>query len=80
MVCSAVRISDGERHWIARHNPAAFNTREAETAERLLHGHCHGNGYRGDIHPAIRQKAFDCSLDALRSIAPVTWEQVAAEC
>ena len=76
MVCSAARIADGGRHWIARHNPAAFSTREVATAERLLHGHCHGNGYREDLHPAIREKAFDCSLDAVHSIAPLAWEQV----
>ena len=75
-VCSAAHIVNGGRHWFARHNPAAFSPREAAIADRLLHGHCHGNGYREDIHPAIRQKAFDCSLDAVRSIAPVAWDQV----
>ena len=76
LVHSAVRIDDGTRHWICRHNPAAFSVREAAHATRLLHGHCHGNGLAETIHPVIRAKALDCSLDALLSIGPVPWETV----
>jgi calcineurin-like phosphoesterase family protein len=76
LVCSAVRIHDGDRSWFGRHNPAAFSPREAARGIRLLHGHCHGNGLPEDIHPSVRAQAFDCSLDALRSIGPVPWETV----
>jgi calcineurin-like phosphoesterase family protein len=76
-VFSAVCIRDGDRHWIGRHNPAAFSVREAGDAVRLLHGHCHGNGLSPDIHQFVRAKARDCSIDALRSIGPVPWGAVA---
>lgn len=77
MVYAAVRIDVGDRHWICRHNPAAFSVREAGGAVRLLHGHCHGNGLAPEIHQAVRMKARDCSLDALQSIGPVPWDAVA---
>lgn len=77
VVCPAVRIDDGDRHWIGRHNPAAFSVREAGHAVRLLHGHCHGNGLADEIHQAVRAKARDCSLDAVQSIGPVPWDAVA---
>jgi calcineurin-like phosphoesterase family protein len=70
---SAVVIQDGDRRWYGRHNPASFSRTEAASAEHLLHGHCHGNGYAPDIHRDIVAKAIDCSLDALNSIAPVPW-------
>jgi calcineurin-like phosphoesterase family protein len=70
-VPTAVVIQNGERRWYARHNPASFSRTEAAHAERLLHGHCYGNGYAPEIHRDIVTKAIDCSLDALRSIAPV---------
>jgi calcineurin-like phosphoesterase family protein len=76
MVYAAVRIEVGDRHWICRHNPAAFSIKEARTATRLLHGHSHGNELAEDIHPAVRAKAWDCSLDALRSAGPVPWDVV----
>lgn len=76
-VYSAIRITVDGNHWIGRHNPAAFSVREAATAQRLLHGHCHGNGLAETIHQAVRAKARDCSLDALRSLAPVPWAAVA---
>jgi calcineurin-like phosphoesterase family protein len=76
-VYSAIRIEDGGRHWIGRHNPAAFSVREAGDATRLLHGHCHGNGLAHEIHQAVREKARDCSLDALQAIGPVPWGEVA---
>jgi calcineurin-like phosphoesterase family protein len=76
LVYPAVRIEDGARHWICRHNPAAFSVREAAAAARLLHGHCHGNGLSATIHPAIQAKAHDCSLDALHSVGPVPWDSV----
>jgi calcineurin-like phosphoesterase family protein len=77
-VYSAVRIESGDHHWIGRHNPAAFSVREAASAVRLLHGHCHGNGCSADVNPVVRVKATDCSLDALLSIAPVGWKAVAS--
>lgn len=76
IVCPAVRIEDGDQLWIGRHNPAAFSVREATTAARLLHGHCHGNGIADTIHPAIKAKARDCSLDAVLSIGPIPWDAV----
>lgn len=77
LVYSAVRIvCDGEQ-WIGRHNPAAFSVREAAVAKRLLHGHCHGNGLPATIHDDIRKKTRDCSVDALSSVAPVSWSRVA---
>jgi calcineurin-like phosphoesterase family protein len=76
-VLPAARIVIGERTWICRHNPAAFSTREATQATRLLHGHSHGNGYRSDVHPTIVAKAKDCSLDALLVHGPVPWDAVA---
>ena len=72
-VHSAVRIEVGGRHWIGRHNPAAFSVREVAAVVRLLHGHCHGNGYSEDVNPVVRSKTADCSLDALHSIAPIDW-------
>lgn len=77
LVCPAVRIEVGDQHWIGRHNPAAFSVREAGGAVRLLHGHCHGNGLAEEIHPTVRAKARDCSLDAVQSIGPVPWDAVA---
>lgn len=77
IVCAAVRIDVGDRHWIGRHNPAAFSVREAGSAARLLHGHCHGNGLAAEIHQAVRAKARDCSLDAVQSIGPVSWDTIA---
>ena len=76
LVLSAVRIEEHGQQWIGRHNPAAFPITDARSTKRLLHGHSHGNGYRDDIHPDIRMKAHDCSLDALRSIGPVAWGEV----
>ena len=61
---------------ICCHNPAAFSVREAPRCVRLLHGHSHGNGYAREIHRDVVAKARDCSLDALRSIGPVTWESI----
>jgi len=77
LVYSAVRIAQGNNEWIGRHNPAAFSVREANTATRLMHGHCHGNALALSIHHAIRAKAVDCSVDALKSLAPVPWESLA---
>jgi calcineurin-like phosphoesterase family protein len=77
LVCSAIRIEDGDQHWIGRHNPATFSVREAGEAVRLLHGHCHGNGLASEIHQAVRAKARDCSIDALQTIGPVPWNAVA---
>jgi calcineurin-like phosphoesterase family protein len=79
LVHSAVRIESGGQRWFGRHNPAAFSTGEAAAATRLLHGHCHGNPLEAQIHPAIRALAFDCSVDAVRSVAPVPWEAVSGE-
>ena len=76
LVLSAVRIEEQGQHWIGRHNPAAFSVKEANGVTRLLHGHSHGNGYPDDNHPTVRAKAVDCSLDALRSFAPVAWNTV----
>lgn len=76
LVYSAISIDVDGRQWIGRHNPAAFSIREAREAARLLHGHSHGNGYSEIIHPSITSKAFDCSLDALRSVSPVPWSTV----
>ena len=75
-VHSAVRIEFEDRHWIGRHNPGAFSLREAATAVRLLHGHSHGNGYGEGITSMVRAKAFDCSLDAVRSVAPLSWDAI----
>lgn len=77
LVISAARVVLGDRQWICRHNPAAFSTREAAAATRLLHGHTHGNGYRSDVHPSIVAKAKDCSLDALKVYGPVPWDAIA---
>lgn len=76
LVCSAVEIIAGADRWFGRHNPAAFSIREAAQASRLLHGHSHGNGYADTIHASIVRNALDCSLDALRSIAPVPWSTI----
>jgi calcineurin-like phosphoesterase family protein len=76
VVCSAVRIVLGDEQWIGRHNPAAFSVREANASKRLLHGHCHGNELSTTIHEMIRARTRDCSLDALRSVAPVSWSLV----
>jgi calcineurin-like phosphoesterase family protein len=76
LVYSAIRITANGHHWIGRHNPAAFSVREAGLAKRLLHGHCHGNGLVNTIHHSVRDKAHDCSLDALRSLAPVPWSSI----
>lgn len=77
-VHAAVRIESGDQHWIGRHNPAAFSVREAASAQRLLHGHSHGNGCGNDVNPPVRDKAMDCSLDALRSVAPMAWDNLIA--
>jgi hypothetical protein len=69
-----VCIDDGTDAWIGRHNPAAFSMREATRSKRLLHGHCHGNGLHKAIHAAVRAKAVDCSIDALKSVKPVPWD------
>lgn len=79
LVCSAVRIICGRERYICRHNPGAFSVREALGAKRLLHGHCHGNGLPVTIHHDIGDKARDCSVDALCSIAPVPWSRVAGQ-
>jgi calcineurin-like phosphoesterase family protein len=76
LVCSAIRVTANGHHLIGRHNPAAFSVREARSAQRLLHGHCHGNGIAETIHHEVRTKAYDCSLDAIRSLAPVPWSTV----
>jgi calcineurin-like phosphoesterase family protein len=76
-VHSAVRIESDGKHWIGRHNPAAFSVREAKTAVRLLHGHCHGNGCSNHVNSVIRDMAVDCSLDAVRSVSPIKWSTVA---
>jgi calcineurin-like phosphoesterase family protein len=76
LVVSAVRIEGERGFWIGRHNPAAFSVREASDAIRLLHGHSHGNRYSPDTPEAIRAKARDCSLDALRAVGPQPWSGI----
>ena len=76
LVVSAVSIQVGDHRWIARHNPGAFSLREARNAERLLHGHTHGNGYHDAIHPEVRRRVVDCSMDALRNVAPIPWRNL----
>jgi calcineurin-like phosphoesterase family protein len=68
-----VIVQHGERTWSCRHNPMHFTASEARNHVGLLHGHCHGNGYGSDVLPAVSSMARDCSLDAVRSIAPVSW-------
>ena len=77
VVVSSLRIDSGGHAWVCRHDPASFSVPEAAASVRLLHGHCHGNGVDPRVPVAVRDKAFDCSLDALRSIGPVPWSQIA---
>lgn len=75
-VCNSVRVSIGSEQCIGKHNPADFTLQEASVNTRLLHGHCHGNGYQEKIETDVKTKARDCSLDAIKSIAPVAWSSL----
>jgi calcineurin-like phosphoesterase family protein len=77
-VVSAVTFTINDRTYIGRHNPGAFSMREAQTSHLLLHGHSHGNPPDINIHPSIRAKLKDCSLDALMSKGPVAIASVIA--
>jgi calcineurin-like phosphoesterase family protein len=75
-VGSHLTIRVGDASWFCRHDPLKFTLDEAKRYRGLLHGHCHGNGYRKEVPAGVVAKATDCSLDALRSIAPVPWSVV----
>lgn len=77
LVLPAAVVEIGADRWYCRHDPAAFTDAEAQAATRLLHGHCHGNGYCDKVPAEVRALARDCSLDALRVVGPVPWAQVA---
>ena len=74
VVVTGASFEQNGKRWIARHNPGSFSLDEAQTAERLLHGHCHGNPLSHDIHERVRAQTLDCSLDAVRSLAPISWD------
>lgn len=76
-VCSQVVIRSRSHAWLCRHDPSGYTPLQARDHRRLLHGHSHGNGYRHDIPAAVVAQAKDCSLDALKSRAPVAWSLVA---
>ena len=50
---------------IARHNPQDFTQEDAEAADWLLHGHCHGERPDPDsLAAGVPAKAFDIGVDA----------------
>jgi calcineurin-like phosphoesterase family protein len=69
-------ICIGSDRWVCRHDPAKITPEMAAGARRVLHGHCHGNSHRGSLPEHLRELAIDCGVDALRSVAPVPWDQV----
>jgi calcineurin-like phosphoesterase family protein len=64
------RFAFDGREVFARHDPGQVTMEEADGAERILHGHCHGNPRRG-IEAELDARMVDCSLDALESLGPV---------
>jgi hypothetical protein len=69
-------ICIGSDRWVCRHDPAKITPEMAAGARRVLHGHCHGDSHRGSLPEHLRELAIDCGVDALRSVAPVPWDQV----
>jgi len=69
-------IRIGSDRWVCQHDPAKVSPEMSAGARRVLHGHCHGDSHRGSLPEHLRELAIDCGVDALRSVAPVPWDQV----
>lgn len=78
-VGSRAVVHDNGRSWLCGHDPDLFTLADARRYAGLLHGHCHGNGYRKTTPAEVTNIARDCSLDALQSIAPVSWHSVVSQ-
>ncbi|MCK6487962.1 MAG: hypothetical protein L6R48_06485 [Planctomycetes bacterium] len=69
-------IRIGGDRWVCRYNPAEMTPEMVAGARRVLHGHCHSDSHRGTLPEHLRELAIDCGVDALRSVAPVPWDQI----
>jgi calcineurin-like phosphoesterase family protein len=60
---------------VMRHAPQSFIRVEAMAATILLHGHSHGN-HVASYYDADSSKLFDVGIDAIKSIRPVSLDEV----
>ena len=72
--------SDTGLRFICKHDPRKFTVQEAEENDFLLHGHLHGQLHHDGIDPRITAKLLDVGVDAVRSIYPLTIEEVSELC
>jgi calcineurin-like phosphoesterase family protein len=77
MVVRRGQSSIGGRLFFCRHDPNKVVAEEADRADYILHGHCHGNARQG-IESGLNHRMIDCSLDALRSVGPLSLNNVCA--
>lgn len=70
------RLASAAGDILCIHDPAKLPDPIPDGTLQILHGHCHGKDPRGWLPAHLHPLVMDCSLDALQSIAPVTWEVV----
>ena len=74
--CTAVALDIDGYQFFCRHDPKFFTAEQAAQVDGLLHGHLHGQPHYGIADEAVRAKAFDVGVDALRRIAPIRGEDL----